>query len=121
MRILVTGANGQVGWELSQRGAAKNFEILAFDHESLDITRAEDLRRVLNGSDVSLVINAAAYTNVEGAETEPELAFRVNCDGPGNMAGAWIGSALAIRKGAAWIRWVVVLAALLAATRMLLR
>jgi dTDP-4-dehydrorhamnose reductase len=86
MRILVTGANGQVGWELSNRGAKRGLEILALDHSALDITDTISVSREVNRPGVSLVVNAAGYTAVDEAESEPELAFAVNRDGPAYLA-----------------------------------
>jgi dTDP-4-dehydrorhamnose reductase len=88
MRILVTGANGQVGWELSNRGAKRGLEILALDRSALDITDTISVSREVNRSGVSLVINAAGYTAVDEAESEPELAFAANRDGPAYLASA---------------------------------
>jgi len=88
MRILVTGANGQVGWELARRGARKGFDILALDHATLDITNSSAVNREVRGSGPSVVVNAAAYTAVDQAESESELAFAVNRDGPAYLASA---------------------------------
>jgi len=88
MRILVTGANGQVGWELSNRGAKRGLEILALDRSALDITNTISVSREINRPGVSLVVNAAGYTAVDEAESEPELAFEVNRDGPAYLASA---------------------------------
>ena len=88
MKILVTGANGQVGWELSRRGAKKGFAILALDRATLDITDQSAVDREVSGSGASVVVNAAAYTAVDQAESEAELAFAVNRDGPSYLASA---------------------------------
>jgi dTDP-4-dehydrorhamnose reductase len=88
MKVLVTGANGQVGCELSRRGARRGFDILALDRATLDITDQSAINRKVRGSKVSLVVNAAAYTAVDQAESEPEVAFAVNCDGPAYLASA---------------------------------
>ncbi len=88
MRILLTGANGQVGWELSNRGAKRGLEILALDRSALDITDTISVRREVNRPGVSLVVNAAGYTAVDEAESEPELAFAANRDGPAYLASA---------------------------------
>jgi dTDP-4-dehydrorhamnose reductase len=88
MRILLTGANGQVGWELSNRGGQQGFEILALDRSDLDITDPVSVSNEVNRSAVSLVVNAAGYTAVDQAESEPELAFAVNRDGPSYLASA---------------------------------
>jgi len=88
MRVLLTGANGQVGWELSNRGAKRGLEILALDRSALDITETISVSREVNRPGVSLVVNAAGYTAVDEAESEPELAFAVNRDGPAYLASA---------------------------------
>ena len=88
MRILVPGGNGQVGWELARRGVQHGLEILALDRGSLDITDLDAVVREVNKSGVSLVVNAAAYTGVDKAELESDLAFAVNRDGPAHLASA---------------------------------
>ena len=86
MKILLTGCNGQVGWELQRRGTDEGFEIFAFDHDRLDITKPLALREAIYDIHPLLVINAAAYTAVDRAEAEPELAFSVNRDAPAYLA-----------------------------------
>jgi len=88
MRILVTGANGQVGRELTSCGRQKGFEILARDRAALDITDPSSVEKEVRQPGVSLVVNAAAYTAVDQAELEPEFAFSVNRDGPALLASA---------------------------------
>jgi dTDP-4-dehydrorhamnose reductase len=93
MKILVTGAAGQVGWEIARRGADLGHEMAALDRSQLDICDAEAVNRVLESSAADLVINAAAYTAVDRAEQEPQLAYSVNREGPLNLAAscAWLG------------------------------
>ena len=88
MKILLTGANGQVGWELSNRSGQQGFEVLALDRSDLDITDPVSVKREVNRTGVSLVVNAAGYTAVDEAESEPELAFAANRDGPAHLASA---------------------------------
>ncbi|MGD8693715.1 MAG: dTDP-4-dehydrorhamnose reductase [Syntrophobacterales bacterium] len=88
MRILLTGANGQVGWELSNRSGKHGIEILALDRSDLDITDPVSVSKEVNHAGASLVVNAAGYTAVDQAESEPELAFAVNRDGPAYLASA---------------------------------
>ena len=86
MRILLTGANGQVGWELSNRGGQRGFEVLALDRADLDITDPVSVSGEVNRSGVSLVVNAAGYTAVDEAESRPELAFAaIVVDTPSNL------------------------------------
>ena len=88
MKVLVTGANGQTGWELSKGEGRKSFDILPLDRATLDITDQREVNRQVRGAGVSLVVNAAAYTAVDQAESEAELAFAVNREGPAYLASA---------------------------------
>ncbi len=88
MRIVIIGARGQVGWELTQRAPLLGHEALAWDVAELDITDAAAVNRELAASGADVVINAAAYTAVDKAEQEPGLAFAVNRDGPAHLAAA---------------------------------
>jgi dTDP-4-dehydrorhamnose reductase len=88
MRIIVIGARGQIGWELVRRAPALGHAVLAWDVAELDITDADAANRALADSGADAVINAAAYTAVDQAEQEPELAFAVNRDGPAHLAAA---------------------------------
>ena len=72
---MVTGVNGQVGWELNRRGARHGFKVLGLDHAELDITNSSSVDEVIHRDEISLVVNAAAYTNVDRAESESELAL----------------------------------------------
>jgi dTDP-4-dehydrorhamnose reductase len=83
---MLTGANGQVGWELAQRTA--KHEIFALDRAALDITQPAAVQQAVTDSAADLVINAAAYTGVDRAEQEPDLAFAANRDGPAHLATA---------------------------------
>jgi dTDP-4-dehydrorhamnose reductase len=88
MRIIVIGAQGQVGWELTRRAPEFGHAVLAWDQAELDITDAVAVDQALNASGANAVINAAAYTVVDKAEQEPERAFAVNRDGPAHLAAA---------------------------------
>ncbi len=88
MQIIVIGAQGQVGWELTRRATALGHDVLAWDLAELDITDADAVNQALDASSATLAINAAAYTAVDKAEQEPELAFAVNRDGPAHLAAA---------------------------------
>ena len=88
MRIVVIGARGQVGWELTRRAPVLGHEALAWDVAELDIADAAAVNRELAASGANLVINAAAYTAVDKAEQELALAFAVNRDGPAHLAAA---------------------------------
>lgn len=88
MRIIVIGAKGQVGWELSRRALVLGHDVLAWDVDELDIADAAAVNRELATHGADVVINAAAYTAVDRAEQEPERAFAVNRDGPAHLAAA---------------------------------
>lgn len=87
MRILITGASGQLGQELTYT-APTDSEVLAVSRAELDIADQSEVLKCLEAFRPHIVINAAAYTQVDKAESEPELAFAVNCDGPRYLAEA---------------------------------
>jgi len=86
MKILIFGAAGQLGYELMRQGQALRLDIEGVDLPQTDISRMAQVTDVIADYQPLLVINAAAYTNVDGAESEPELAMAVNKDGPANIA-----------------------------------
>ncbi|MFJ8102265.1 dTDP-4-dehydrorhamnose reductase [Lysinibacillus sp. NPDC096212] len=86
MKIMVTGANGQLGQELVKQLSNSQHELYAFTKQELDITNIEQVTNVCNNVLPDIIINAAAYTNVDGAETNRELAFQVNATGQRNLA-----------------------------------
>jgi dTDP-4-dehydrorhamnose reductase len=85
MRILVLGKDGQVGWEL-QRTLAPLGEIIALGRPDLDLRETEAIRRVVRATNPDVIVNAAAYTQVDAAEAEPDLARAVNGHAPGALA-----------------------------------
>lgn len=85
MRILLTGANGQVGWELARRLPALG-ELIATDLAALDLSDADAIRRTVRELKPALIVNAVAYTAVDRAESEPELAHAVNARAPAVLA-----------------------------------
>lgn len=85
MRILLTGRQGQVGWEL-ERALAPLGELVATERASLELADADAIRRVVRQAKPDLIVNAAAYTAVDRAESEPELAMRINGAAPGILA-----------------------------------
>jgi dTDP-4-dehydrorhamnose reductase len=87
MKTLVVGASGQLGQELL-RTAPAQVEVIALDHESLDIVAQDAVLELVAELGPELIINAAAYTAVDGAETKPDLAVSVNAEGPGHLARA---------------------------------
>ncbi len=89
LRILITGKNGQLGWELSRGFAAQLDgcgEVFALDRQHLDFTHPEQIRAQVRAIRPHLIINAAAYTAVDGAEHEPHIAMQVNGVAPGILA-----------------------------------
>jgi len=99
LKILLFGCNGQVGWEL-QRALAPLGEVIGLDAQSTehaaDFTRPEALATTVRALQPQVIVNAAAHTAVDKAESEPELARTLNADAPGVLAreaaacGAWL-------------------------------
>jgi dTDP-4-dehydrorhamnose reductase len=87
MKILLLGKNGQVGWEL-QRTLAPLGKVIAFGHQELDLADFAALQKTVHSVHPQLIVNAAAYTAVDKAETEPELAMAINGTAPGVLAEA---------------------------------
>jgi dTDP-4-dehydrorhamnose reductase len=85
MHIVLLGKTGQVGWEL-QRALAPLGRLTAPDRASADLANPAALRRLLRQLTPDIIVNAAAYTSVDKAETERELARRVNADAPAVLA-----------------------------------
>jgi dTDP-4-dehydrorhamnose reductase len=85
MKILLTGKNGQVGGELN-RSLSKLGTIFALDRNDMDLSKPETLGPVIQDIRPDIIINAAAYTAVDKAESEPELAMTVNGIAPGVIA-----------------------------------
>ncbi len=88
MKILVTGANGQLGRCLQDVRVNTDHEVFALDRAGLDIGDAEAVNQVIGQHQPQVIINAAAYTAVDKAESEPELAARINTLGPETLAKA---------------------------------
>lgn len=85
MKVLVTGADGQVGRKLRATCPA-TVELIACGHADLDVTDAEAVRERLLRVRPAVIVNAAAYTAVDKAESEPEKARAINAAGPGHLA-----------------------------------
>lgn len=85
MRILLTGRNGQVGWEL-ERVLRASGELYATDRTSLDLSDNDAIRRAVRELKPDVIVNAAAYTAVDKAEAEQELATQLNATAPAVLA-----------------------------------
>jgi dTDP-4-dehydrorhamnose reductase len=83
---MVTGAGGQLGLELAELFPGRGHETVALSHAELDVADPEAVEEVVEAQLPDLVVNAAAYTNVDGCETETQLAYSVNALGPRNLA-----------------------------------
>jgi dTDP-4-dehydrorhamnose reductase len=83
--ILLTGADGQIGFELKRLLSASG-EIVATDRRALDLADPDAIVAVVRGVKPALIVNAAAYTAVDRAESEPELARAINARAPGILA-----------------------------------
>lgn len=88
MCILVTGVSGQVGWEIIRKDRLTDLTIIGLDRSACDLTDSQTISRTIEKYSPELIINCAAYTAVDKAETEPEIAFSVNRDGPAFIADA---------------------------------
>ena len=84
MKILITGVNGQVGHALMRE--LSDHELIGLTRKDCDLTNPDQIKQVLDNHQPELIINPAAYTKVDQAEDEPELAFLINRDAPKVMA-----------------------------------
>lgn len=88
LKVLITGAQGQVGKELTQIANEKGFDVVAASRADLDITQAQSVENYITKCQPDIIINAAAHTAVDKAESEQDLAFAINRDGAKNIANA---------------------------------
>lgn len=94
-RLLIIGKNGQVGWEL-RRTLAPLGEVVAVDYPDIDLTRGDSIRQWFRDTRPDVILNAAAHTAVDKAESEPDLAMAINGIAPGILAeeahrrGSWM-------------------------------
>ncbi len=88
MRLLVTGAEGMLGHDVRRAGERAGHELVLVDLPELDITDEAAVRAFFGEQRVEAVVNCAAWTDVDGAETHRELARAVNAEGAGNLARA---------------------------------
>lgn len=87
-RLLVFGSGGQVGQALLRTALPPELSMIDFRHRDVDITDAEQVEAAIAEQGGDLIVNAAAYTAVDRAESEPQAAFAVNRDGPAHLAAA---------------------------------
>ncbi len=93
-RVAILGGQGMLGTDLVNICGQYGFDIKVFDLPEFDITKSEQLKGVLESA--KIIVNCAAYTNVDGAESEKELAHQVNAEAAGRLgalvreAGAWL-------------------------------
>jgi len=83
IRIAILGGRGMLGSDLTSACRQKGFDPIVFDLPEFDITDADDVRQAISNADA--IVNCAAYTNVNGAESETELAYRINADAVGRL------------------------------------
>lgn len=84
-RVLITGGDGQLGWELA-RALEGRAEVFALDRRAMDLSRADDIRVRCSEINPALILNAGAYTAVDKAESEAELAMKINGEAPAILA-----------------------------------
>lgn len=84
--ILITGANGQLGYDFQRLVDELKEEYIATDRDDLDITDIEKVREFVKNKNITLIINCAAYNNVDKAEDEPELCKKLNTYAPRDLA-----------------------------------
>jgi len=84
MKILITGVNGQVGHALMRK--MTDHELIGLTRQDCDLTNLDQIKEAIDYHQPELIINPAAYTKVDQAEEEPELAFQINRDAPKVMA-----------------------------------
>jgi dTDP-4-dehydrorhamnose reductase len=84
-KILIFGGSGQVGWELRHKLACLG-QISAVEYPKVDFSQPDSIRETIRASEPAVILNAAAYTTVDKAESEPEFAMAINGTAPGVIA-----------------------------------
>ena len=82
-RIAILGGKGMLGTDLARLCEQQGFDVKVFDLPEFDITNSKQLKQVVGGVDA--IVNCAAYTNVDGAESETKLAHQVNAEAVGRL------------------------------------
>src|SRR5678816_108027 len=85
MKIVILGAGGRLGAAL-MRDYRKKYDLAGFNHAQLDLANLDDVRQRLGAMSFDVLINAAAFTNVDACETERDRAFLINAEAPGVLA-----------------------------------
>ena len=85
-KVLITGANGQLGKELVELFTEKGFEVYGFGRDKMDITNEVQVQEMISTLKPNIVLHSAAHTQVDLAESEPEQAFSINAYGTRNVA-----------------------------------
>jgi dTDP-4-dehydrorhamnose reductase len=85
MKIVVVGSGGRLGAALT-RTYCQKFELVAFDRSNLDLSSSQQIRRKLDQLDFDILVNAAAFTNVDLCESQREQAFAINAEAPKHLA-----------------------------------
>ena len=85
MKIVILGAGGRLGASL-MREYREKYDLAGFDHAQFDLANLDDVRGKLSAMNFDVLINAAAFTNVDACETERDRAFLINADAPGVLA-----------------------------------
>ncbi|SFG89888.1 dTDP-4-dehydrorhamnose reductase [Desulfotomaculum arcticum] len=86
MTVLVTGAAGMLGQDVVAEFRSRQRQVIAKDHLNLDITNLEQVQQAIDHYQPAIVVNCAAYTDVDRAEAEPQKAYLINGLGPRNLA-----------------------------------
>ncbi len=81
MNIIISGAGGQLGYDLCRKLRTKH-EVQPYNSKELDITSATQIKKILTGNKIDVLVNCAAYTGVDSCEEEREKCFAVNATGP---------------------------------------
>ncbi|MBY0076509.1 dTDP-4-dehydrorhamnose reductase [Priestia aryabhattai] len=85
-KVLITGANGQLGKELVELFTVKGFEVYGFGRDKMDITNQAQVQEVISTLKPNIILHSAAHTQVDLAESEPDQAFLINAYGTRNVA-----------------------------------
>ena len=88
LNILVTGSNGQLGRSIRKEAEKSQDNYIFTDVQELDITDPAAVKDFVSNNHIDVIVNCAAYTNVDAAEDHEELAMKINGDAPGILANA---------------------------------